>query len=150
MGPIMGQKMIRLHMALQNLSQYWFTQRSILCLTYCGWVMLYGVSLSGILVNSGSGYGLLPDGTKPLPELMLKNHQSGRVAINIHLNLSLLWAWKLSIQDTSHISPGQVMKACATGIKIQSNFLIVIFLQNMQQGHSIASSGFLCHVLCSA
>ena len=28
-----------------------------------------------ILVNTGSGYGLLPDGTKPLPEPMLTYHQ---------------------------------------------------------------------------
>ena len=28
-----------------------------------------------ILVNTGSGNGLLPDGTKPLPEPMLTYHQ---------------------------------------------------------------------------
>ena len=28
-----------------------------------------------ILVNTGSGNGLLPDGTKPLPELMLTYHR---------------------------------------------------------------------------
>ena len=33
-----------------------------------------------IWVNSGSGNGLLPDGTKPLPEPMLTYHQLGRVA----------------------------------------------------------------------
>ena len=27
-----------------------------------------------ILVNTGSGIGLLPDGTKPLPEPMLTDH----------------------------------------------------------------------------
>ena len=32
------------------------------------------------LVNIGSGNGLLPDGTKPLPEPMLTNHQWGLVA----------------------------------------------------------------------
>ena len=30
---------------------------------------------SEILVNNGSGNGLLPDGTKPLPDPMLTNHQ---------------------------------------------------------------------------
>ena len=33
-----------------------------------------------IWVNIGSGNGLLPDGTKPLPEPVLTYHQSGPVA----------------------------------------------------------------------
>ena len=33
-----------------------------------------------ILVNTGSGNGLLPDGTKPLPVPMLTYHQYGPVA----------------------------------------------------------------------
>ena len=33
-----------------------------------------------IWVNTGSGIGLLPDGTKPLPEPMLISHQWGSVA----------------------------------------------------------------------
>ena len=33
----------------------------------------------GITVNIGSGNGLLPDGTKPLPEPMLTYHQEGPV-----------------------------------------------------------------------
>ena len=33
-----------------------------------------------IYVNIGSGVGLLPDGTKPLPEPMLTNDQLGVVA----------------------------------------------------------------------
>ena len=41
------------------------------CLTHCGLV---------IWINIGSGNGLLPDGTKPLPELMLTYHQWGVVA----------------------------------------------------------------------
>ena len=39
--------------------------------------MPYGI---GYLVNTGSGNGLLPDGTKPLPEPMLTYHQQGPVA----------------------------------------------------------------------
>ena len=35
---------------------------------------------SWILVSIGSGNGLLPDGTKPIPEPMLINHQWGHVA----------------------------------------------------------------------
>ena len=31
--------------------------------------------VTGILVNIGSGNGLLPDGTKPLPESVLTYHQ---------------------------------------------------------------------------
>ena len=38
----------------------------------CGLVTPYG---DRDLVNIGSGYGLLPDGTKPLPEPMLTDHQ---------------------------------------------------------------------------
>ena len=41
-------------------------------LTHWGRVMPYGDS---DLVNIGSGNGLLPDGTKPLPEQMLTYHQ---------------------------------------------------------------------------
>ena len=42
---------------------------SIQILTHWGLVMPY------IWVNIGSGNGLLPGGTKPLPEPMLTNHQ---------------------------------------------------------------------------
>ena len=34
----------------------------------------------GIYINIGSGNGLLPDGTKPLPEAVLTNDQWGIVA----------------------------------------------------------------------
>ena len=37
--------------------------------------------MSEILVNTGSGNGLLPDGTKPLPEPMLTLHYWGSVAV---------------------------------------------------------------------
>ena len=37
-----------------------------------------------VRVNIGSGNGLLPDGTKPLPEPMLIDHQWGHMAL-IHL-----------------------------------------------------------------
>ena len=45
-----------------------------------------------ICVNIGSGNGLLPDGTKPLPELVLTYHLQGPVVFiwgqfyNIYLN----------------------------------------------------------------
>ena len=34
-----------------------------------------------ILVNTGLGNGMLPDGTKPLPDSMLTYHQWGSVAL---------------------------------------------------------------------
>ena len=36
-----------------------------------------------ILVNTGSSNGLLPDGTKPLPEPMLTYHQQGHSSEDI-------------------------------------------------------------------
>ena len=53
-----------------------------------------------ILVNIGSGNGLLPDGTKPLPEPMWTYHQQGLVQFTegnltsynpSHQSLKLLW-----------------------------------------------------------
>ena len=42
------------------------------CLTYVNFVMAYWWQMATeIWVNIGSGNGLLPDGTKPLPEPML-------------------------------------------------------------------------------
>ena len=40
----------------------------------------YGLVTPEILVNTGSGNGLLPDGTKPLPEPMLTSHQQDPLA----------------------------------------------------------------------
>ena len=52
-----------------------------------------------ILENIGSGNGLLPDGTKPLPEPMLTYHQRGSVAFFWEqVSQELL---KVSIQDMS-------------------------------------------------
>ena len=50
-----------------------------------------------IQVNIGSGNGLLPDGTKPLPEPMLTNHQgSHQRAIwpNLIGNAEDVYPWK--------------------------------------------------------
>ena len=67
-------------------------------LTLCGLVTPYG---DIIWVNIGSGNGLLPDGTKPLPEPMLTYHQSGLVAFTqwqfhtkCSIYLSLIQVWK--------------------------------------------------------
>ena len=66
-------------------------------------------------VNTGSGNGLLPDGTKPLPEPMLTNHQWGLVVFTweqFHSkssrDISLIWVWRLLISDYSYISQGSL------------------------------------------
>ena len=60
-----------------------------------------------------SGNGLLPDGTKPLPEPMLTNHQWSLVAFNwghFHgkclRNLSLIPVWKVVIFSLQPNFPG--------------------------------------------
>ena len=50
-------------------------------------------------VNTGSGNSLLPDGTKPLQQLMLTNHQCVihlRAISQVMLNIYLfpIWVWK--------------------------------------------------------
>ena len=70
-------------------------------LTYCGLVMPYGdIDLGHI----GSGNGLLPDGTKPLPEPMLTVHNlspvtfiSGQFHKRCLNHQSLKSIWKLDI-----------------------------------------------------
>ena len=79
---------------------------TIMFLTHWGLVTPYG---DEIWVSIGSGYGLLPGGTKPLPESVLINHQWGHVAFTwgqFHRKcskyLSLIWVWKWLIQHSSH------------------------------------------------
>ena len=48
-------------------------------LTHCDSMMPYGVKVP---VNIGQGNGLLPDATKPLPELMLTSHQWDNKTVN--------------------------------------------------------------------
>ena len=67
------------------------------------------------LVNIGSGDGLLPDGTKSLPEPKLTNHQWCLVTFTWRefirkyaIYLSLIWVGHQIIQDYSHISQGSV------------------------------------------
>ena len=66
-----------------------------------------------ICVNIGSSNGLVPDGTKPLPEPMLTYHQQGPVAFiwvqfykRCLSHQSLKLAWKLLIQIFVQISQG--------------------------------------------
>ena len=44
-------------------------------------VTYWGHMVTEIWINIGSGNGLLPDGTKPLPESMLTYNQWGIVAL---------------------------------------------------------------------
>ena len=85
-------------------------------LTYCGLMTLYGTE---IWVNIGSGNGLLPDGTKPLPEPMLTYHQRGSVALSweqFHRKCSryqfvkLVWNYNFKIIST--FPRGQWVKYC--------------------------------------
>ena len=50
---------------------------AVVLLTHCGLVMLYG----HIWVNIGSSNGLVPNGTKPLPEPKLTYHWWGSLAL---------------------------------------------------------------------
>ena len=66
-----------------------------------------------IWVNIGSGNGLFPDGTKPLPEPMLTDHQWSPVTFilgQFHKRClnhqSLKSIWKLHIQNFIQIFPG--------------------------------------------
>ena len=56
----------------------------------------HDLTLTWILVHIGSGNGLLPDGTKPLPEPMLTNHQWTLVALindEYHINAQDFYLW---------------------------------------------------------
>ena len=66
-------------------------------LTHCDLVIQSSDTTSWILVNIGLGNGLLPDGTKPLPEPILIYHQWERFylrSISQERYLSLIWFWK--------------------------------------------------------
>ena len=61
---------------LPHLSDGPAVELSIICKSYAGgWITQWGLVTPEIWVNIGSGNGLLPDGTKPLPEPMLTYHQ---------------------------------------------------------------------------
>ena len=69
-----------------------------------------------IWVNISSGNGLLPDGTKPLPEGMLTSHQYGSVyspenncTASTQANmLWVWWVWKSHFWNYCHIDKGQI------------------------------------------
>ena len=64
-------------------------------------------------INTGSGHGLLPDGTKPSPEPMWTNYHWGLVAFTwdqLHRQCwkyySLIWVWLLLFQYQRPPLPG--------------------------------------------
>ena len=63
-----------------------------------------------IWVNIGSGNGLVPDGTKPLPEPMLTDHQK---STDIHIRVI-----------SQKMSQPSIIKICLkiTCLKLHSNF----------------------------
>ena len=66
-----------------------------------------------IWVNFGSGNGLLPDGTKPLPEPMLTNQHLGLMAfIRGHYHEKI---WKERVKTTSTVYE------CTKSLKIHTN-----------------------------
>ena len=84
-------------------------------ITHCGLVMPY----SEIWVNIGSGNGLLPDGTKPLPEPMLTDHQWSPVTFilgQFHKRClnhqSLKSVWKLRLKFHSNFPGANELKSC--------------------------------------
>ena len=84
------------------------TRWQAITLTHYGLVMPHGV-------NIGLGNGLLPDGTKPLPEPKLTYHQLGPVTIThgkfnkIYLSHHLLnLTWKFDLKIFIQLSQGSM------------------------------------------
>ena len=74
----------------------------------CGLGTPHGLTL--IWINTGSGNGLLPDGIRPLLELMLTNYQWDVMALiwrQFHSEclrrMSLVCGWKLPIRSLPHL-----------------------------------------------
>ena len=68
-------------------------------LSHCGLVMSYGVNITLDIAN-----GLLPHGTKPLPEPMLTNHQWGLVAVTISWEMFKIYIHGMSFKIINHWS----------------------------------------------
>ena len=70
-----------------------------------------GIVMAGTLVlpygdiaNIGSGNGLVPDGTKPLPETMLTHHERYSVAFNLwHFHKKFSWTSYVTCVHELHI-----------------------------------------------
>ena len=64
-------------------AKWWPFCLSFNVLIYCGLVVQNGDIDLGLWVNTGSGNGLLPDGTKPIPEPVSSYHQWSLVAFTL-------------------------------------------------------------------
>ena len=97
---------------------------------------------TSVWVNIGSGNGLLPDGTKPLPEPMLTYHQLGRVAFTwwqyslemLTVSLTKRGLKITHLKSQPHFSGGNELKVIATLARSQgvntSCAETVLFLEN--------------------
>ena len=99
-------------------------------LTYCGLVMPYS---DRDLVNIGSGNGLLPDGTKPLPEPILTDHQWSSVAFilgQFHkrcLNHQSLKSMKITyLKFPSNFPGANVLNLLAVVQRIQAKSAVML------------------------
>ena len=98
------------------------------------------------LINTGSGSGLLPDGTKPLPEPMLTCHQLGPVAFMWGHWYKKIWKYKsvnkieVYISKTSLRSPwGQWVHVWMVVGSRFLPYLLKSILRNIQ--HEINNEG---------
>ena len=99
-----------------------------------------------IQVNIGSGNGLLPDSTKPLPEPMLTHHHQGRVTFIGGHYLEKIWRcqsvkqdWKLHYRIAFRSPRGQWVKCCYS--RLFSMFHTLPICSTMNQFTSQACRG---------
>ena len=99
-----------------------------------------------IRVNIGSGNGLLPDSTKPLPEPMLTHHHQGHVAFIGGHYLEKIWRcqsvkqdWKLHYRIAFRSPRGQWVKCCYS--RLFSMFHTLPLCSTMNQFTSQACRG---------
>ena len=94
-----------------------------------------------ILDNIGSGNGLLPDGTKPLPEPMLTYHQRGSVAYfweQFRRNCSRyrfrIWVWKRHFEKYFKSPRGQWVNSFMSHVAIYTSNV----LRKKKQYHKLS------------
>ena len=92
-------------------------------------------------VNIGSGNGLLPKGTKPLPELMLTKHQWHIVAFTqrifhrkCHRYLLLIWVWNPQIASYCIISQAPI-RTYWNQLKVLQHHLLTIWFHQWINKH---------------
>ena len=107
-----------------------------------------------IWVNIGSGNGLLPDGTKPLPEPMLTNPQRSQVSFilgQFHKRClnhqSLKSVWKLHVWNFIQISQGPISSVSSMP-QLPTDGKSTLF-QVMAWCHYLSQCWPLCHHMAS-